>query len=393
MRNNYESTILNKLLDKYEKSKQFTEDNKVNRRITLKVSSEFPKYDDHSDYNTFTSVNDAIANLERLKLVTSRIDSSGVCESVFLDPDSVYEAYEHIRRVPKRATNNSLQEVLSAYADSDDEILNNYCKDQLERLRLNKALQHANDKDELSDVLRALEEIKKLQHEKRIRDFSMMVFKDSKRFESIASKVISILYAYGDFPEKEHILGDLNLIKNETYVYFKGPGTIKIGEQIIDFGVITGSIGLSSSILQHINDIKINCDALITIENRTSFDSFDEGGFFAIYLGGYHNEVRRDFIKKIYERNPSKKYFHFGDIDAGGFYILEHLRKKTLIDFVPYKMDVQTLLKYKKYAKKITENDRNRLERLLGLEFDEVIQLMLREGLKLEQEAINVKLD
>lgn len=67
---------------------------------------------------------------------------------------------------------------------------------------------------------------------------------------------------------------------------------------------------------------------------------------FVIYLGGFHNRSKRDFLKKIYDRNNNKEYRHFGDIDACRFYILEHLKRKTGIPFVSMNMDKCILTKY-----------------------------------------------
>ena len=52
-------------------------------------------------------------------------------------------------------------------------------------------------------------------------------------------------------------------------------------------------------------------------------------------------------------------------------------------------MNIGTIKKYKDYTKKLTENDRIRLKNLLGGEFDEVINYMLENDCKLEQEAID----
>lgn len=67
---------------------------------------------------------------------------------------------------------------------------------------------------------------------------------------------------------------------------------------------------------------------------------------------------------------------------------MEQLRRQTGIDFKPYKMDLETLKKYQDYSKKLTENDRDRLKKLKGNGFDEVIDYMLDNNCKLEQEAI-----
>ena len=126
----------------------------------------------------------------------------------------------------------------------------------------------------------------------------------------------------------------------------------------------------------------------MTVENLTSFHMADSKEVFLIYLGGFHNRIRREFIKKIHRQNPEIAFYHFGDIDAGGFYILEHLRRLTGVNFQPYHMDVVTLRKYQHYTKRLTENDQERLKRLKDSEFAQVIDFMLEHNCKLEQEAI-----
>jgi len=67
---------------------------------------------------------------------------------------------------------------------------------------------------------------------------------------------------------------------------------------------------------------------------------------------------------------------------------LQHLRHKTGVPFQAYKIDIETLEKYKDFAKRTTENDESRLRRLLNTEFNETIQYMLKNHCKLEQEAV-----
>ena len=106
-------------------------------------------------------------------------------------------------------------------------------------------------------------------------------------------------------------------------------------------------------------------------------------------FGGYHNSIRRTLLKMVYETIPDAKYYHFGDIDAGGFSILQDLRKKTGIPFMSYHMDLDTLKQYRQYGKCLTETDRKRLEKIgEKKEFGEVIGFMLKENIKLEQECI-----
>lgn len=388
----YENTIINKLLDKYEKSKSFTGDNKINQRFSVKISSLFLKYTDHSNYEVFNGVNQAIDILVRKELITAKANSAKVYNEVFLNLDKLEQSYSYTSRLPKKETHQLILKLMEAYKVKN-KILNLYCEAQIERISSNKAIQFFNgDIRELEKILIAVDELLKIDKETFVRDFSVKVFRDSKIFEGLSSKVVNLLYEYGDFPDKEQVLGNLNIIKNPTYVNFKGSGIISIKGQKIDLTRLTGDIAISSAMLWDIDRIDITGKAVITIENLTSFHTFYNEDMFVIYLGGYHNSIRREFIKKIHRQNPNILFYHFGDIDAGGFYILEHLKQQTGVDFKPFKMDIDTLNEYCCYSKRLTDNDRDRLIKLKNSQYSEVISYMLENNCKLEQEAINVDL-
>lgn len=389
MMSKYEKTILNTLLDKYEKSKSFTGENKVNQKFVVKMLSLIPQYTDHANFEVFQAVNEAVDVLKIKKLISAKINKANVCTEVHLNLDAVDEAYQYIGRTQKRDMNKAVLKLLDDYKDKN-EILNRFCEAQAERIRANKSIQLFNeDLQEYENILLAVERLLKVDSETFSRDFSVRVFKDSKLFDRISSKVVNLLFEYGDFPEKDHVLQSLNIVKNPTYVNFKGAGTLILAGQRLDLSVLNSDIAISSSMLEDIEKIEITGKSVMTIENLTSFHTADNKDMLLIYLGGFHNRIRREFIKKIYRQNPGVAFYHFGDIDAGGFYILEHLRKQTGIDFKPYKMDLETLKKYQDYSKSLTENDRDRLKKLKGSEFDEVIDYMLDHNCKLEQEAIH----
>ena len=389
MINRYEKEIINKLLDKYEKSKSFTGENKVNQSFSVKVSSLFTKYRDHSNYEVFQGVNEAVDILVRKSFVIAKVNSANVYNNIVLNVGALEEIYNYTGRTPKKEINKSVMELLENYKERN-EVLDRYCEAQLERINSNRPIQWFNDDlTDLENILISVDALLKLDKETFMRDFSVRVFKDSKVFEGIYSKVINLLYEYGDFPEKEQVLGNLNIIKNPTYINFKGAGSITIKGQRIDLTGISSDIAISSIILSDIDKIEVVGKAVITIENLTSFHTFKNKDMFAIYLGGYHNSLRREFIKKMYQQNPKVDYFHFGDIDAGGFYILEHLKQQTGVAFKPYKMDIETLQAYSKYTKQLTESDRDRLLKLMNSQYGNVIEYMLQNNCKLEQEAIN----
>lgn len=390
MTHKYETVIIDKLLNKFEQSKSFIGNNKNNQKFSIKVSTLFPEYIEPSNYEVFNEVNEAIYILVLKKFIIAKANPANVYTTIYLSLNTLEKIYEYAHRAPKKDINISVSQLLESYKDKNG-VLNRYCKTQIERLKLNKPVQFFNnDLTELVNILIAVDELLKVDKETFVRDFSVRVFNDSKKFESLKSKIVNLLYEYGEFFEKEAVLGSLNIIKNPTYVNFKGAGIISIKGQKIDLTKLCGDIAISSIMLPDIEDIIVTGKAVITIENLTSFHTFNDNSMFAIYLGGYHNLVRREFIKKIYEQNSNIDFYHFGDIDAGGFYILEHLRRETTTNFKPYKMDIETLKEYQHYSKKLTDNDRERLLRLEDSQYGDVISYMLENNCKLEQEAINI---
>ena len=55
---------LNRLLDKYEKSKTFTGTNQVNQRFEKRIIELFSKYNDDAEYELICDVNDSLKDLE-----------------------------------------------------------------------------------------------------------------------------------------------------------------------------------------------------------------------------------------------------------------------------------------------------------------------------------------
>lgn len=385
----YEKKVLNSLIDKYETSKSFIGSNQVNQRFKICISKLFTEYTDHSNFEVFMDVNEAIDVLKSKGYIVAKMDSRKVYENVFLSLDNLSEIYKYLKRKPKNDIHNLLKSLLEEHM-YDNEILSKYCKEQLNRIANNQSVKYFNnDFQEFESILLAAKEVMLVETEQFIREFSIRIFKDSKVFQAIQTKIENLLYEYGDFPEKDQILANFNLVKTPTYVNYKGAGKIILSGQEINLLKLSSDIAISSKMLRDIDKIEVLGSKVVTVENLTSFHRFNEQDFFVIYLGGFHNTVRRDFIKKLYEQNKTKQYYHFGDIDAGGFRILEHLKNRTNIPFKPYNMDTDTLIKYKEFSKKLTNNDRNNLEKLLIYnEYKNIIEYMLENDCKLEQEAI-----
>ena len=387
---NYKEIILNLLLDKYERSKSFTGDNKVEQRFSVKIAALFPKYGDEADYDLFNALNEAVIALSEMDFVSFQCKKNGVIENVSLKFTRLYDAYAYLTRTPKAETNRNLTGLLEQY-DGENDLLTRFCTVQKERIAKNKKAEYFDgDIAEYEKLLKAVSMIFDVAEETFIRDFSIRVFGDSKSFEAIKGKVKRLLFQYGDFPDEETVLEDLNIVKNPGHIYMKGSALIQISGQTIDLSKLNGDVAISSALLPDVEKITVTGKRIMSIENLTSFHAFSEKDTFAVYLGGYHNTHRRRFIQQLFKDNPTAAYYHFGDIDAGGFYILLHLRNKTGVPFLPYHMDISTLQQYCDYTKQLTENDVKRLKKLADTEFSDTISYMLTNNCKLEQEAMDV---
>ena len=163
----------------------------------------------------------------------------------------------------------------------------------------------------------------------------------------------------------------------------------------IYLAALQGGIGLSS---QDIGDVcwDVSCPVsqIVTIENLTSFHRWREEGTLAVYLGGYHNRAKRQFLKELYRAFPDCVYGHFGDLDCGGFQIWKDLCEKTGISFLPRYMDRETYLQFCGTGKDLTEHDRRELLRMMEEPFfagqRKLFETMLEVGKKVEQEGVSV---
>jgi hypothetical protein len=249
------------------------------------------------------------------------------------------------------------------------------------------------DNQSTKDIMLALSRIVVQDKEIPRRIFSIQLFNDSKKLERMETRLARIMLDFGGYSSEMDVLSQANIIKNPSYVFMKGSAVLYCNGERMDLEMLGGEIGLASSIIDNLEVDCTDAKRVVTIENLTTFHTYIPNSELVIYLGGYHNEVRRKLLIKVYKTCRNIHFYHWGDIDLGGFRIFNHLRKKTEIPFKPMFMDRETLIRYKESTKKI--EDERYLESLSRLIEDEeyrvfwdVVEYMLDEKVKLEQEGI-----
>ncbi len=389
--------ILNRLLDKYENSVLSKKGSQKNIKISLGLNDkELETYVCRDSYN-YRDRNDAIlSQYSQWGFIKIEKDRYDYFKSLELNVENVNEVYKFLKRSNPADDLNKVCQILNA--ESKDGIIGNFVSFCNEWIMKKYAMPKAyfDSSNQLNEILLGLKEIQKLDKETKFRDFSVKTFGDSKKFEKLKTKIAKILYEFDDtcgiddFSEETvcEILCEKNLVKNTTYAIMKGNVCFEINNVVINLMQLGYEICLSDKMINDLKFISIGSKKVITVENLTTFYTFDKEDCIVVYLGGFHNQTKRMLLKKLYNSNQNLFFSHFGDIDAGGINILKHLRSKTGIAFAPYKMDIDTLIENRKSWKKLTANDIKRLKNIKDAEFVKLTEYMLTNNCKLEQEAI-----
>lgn len=381
----------------YERRGAFDKDASSLRAIQIEVKKVYPEYVDRYNHDAYKDINVAIEKFCMEGLISAEKNSAGQYSKVRLKIDSVSECYRKLKRTSIPQQCEKAKKSLAEYQNCEWSIIQAIIKDWFECLAEYKKLPYdlKYDGKRASEIIRVLQAILKLNSETYIRNFSTALFKDSKRFQKeFRSTVESILFDYTDeVVEKDNILGFYNLYENPTYVMVKGNVVIQFDTSVIDVSEMPDGIALSNASLEKIRTVTVKANKVITVENLTTYHDSDEDDTVHIYLGGYHNHSKQILLEKIYADNKSRTYFHKGDLDVYGFLILENLKEKTGIPFIPFMMDVATIERFYKAGlyKELASTDVKVIEEKKGTKlaaYADVLQFMIDNNCKVEQESI-----
>lgn len=193
----YQEKLLNRLIDSYEKSRTYMGTNKNIQHFTIEISKLFPEYADESDFSSFKKVNSDMQELKDIRFISLKIRSGEMIDKAELNVSLLDDIYNFLGRKPKKDTYAEALELFDKYKGFDP-VLDSFCEEQTANIRANKSvnfLSASGDHTELENILIALKEIRNIQSETFYRDFSVKVYGDSKTFDSIADKVIGVLYS------------------------------------------------------------------------------------------------------------------------------------------------------------------------------------------------------
>lgn len=408
----YETKVMNNLLDSYERSLLSQGKNKVAVHISFPFTRKnLPEYFNESSL-AYEEIHGSMKALEEkglVKIVWRNGKKDHIIEKVLLREEQVEAAYAYMKRSPRSDSVQEqrllLEEAKAKYETPVLQAFLAYIEKRLEEGRSVKEFLDITDPGRTRKILKAVGELEKNREGCYIREFSIRHFGDSKTFQSLLGIVGKIMRRFSEGwedMELSGILAEYLVYQTPDYVYIKGEGRIAFDKDpgcLVDLACLEQGIGLSGEDIGKVRIMgKAGTRKVLTIENLTTFFSWKEENCLMVYLGGYHNSVRRKLLEILYRELPDAEYLHFGDIDVGGFEIYRDLCRKTGIPFKTYHMGIEELERYRRFTQPLTDNDRKRLELLLEKakkngEDTRVLQHMKETGRKLEQEAVGALAD
>lgn len=399
---NYEEKMLLLLVEKYRKSKKDRGTGVINRRTQIKPSNLYAGYyRNDGDLNEINGINEVAFGLREKGFLTYEMKgfSNEIAAIYFIDGmveeaerylaekygyESKYEKMKQVEGIIARYSG------YSPVADLECEKL---------RASLDKNTVPKNY-EQTEEILKALIFIERNERQLYVREASMLIYGSSKYFEeNTLVAVCGLLRRYHERPCEENelfdeILGEYHISAERQKLCLKGDIVLIKDGKTIELGGFRNGVEFYADELDELENIHVRDRTFMTVENRTSYMRCNEENTSYFFLGGYTKRFQRDFLRKVFEDNPEITYLHFGDIDAGGFYIHENLCKITRIPFGMWRMSKEELqdARYKGCFLKLSSNDRRRLKMLADHEmYRDVVQYMLKNDVKLEQEIVSFR--
>ena len=412
MTDTIKARILNALLDKYERSRFYLAEKQPARRIILKFydggHSDFLYYDIEQSERRI-SVNRAVIDLAEQKLLCyswMKGESGHIIAKVWLNTDNVSQAYQAAARQPQsEAINKICADIVNAQNLVKSAWAYDYLQDTYNAIRLKRRPISAIPADDqarslLLQAICAIDSLNGAEYTERV--FSLRTFGDTKKFEqAVKSRLLGILRKYLENDEDaidEDILKQVGIVKYPEQFEFCGNISITFGAGRVDYAHLPSGGALFSS------DLSAGCltidpavQSVITIENRANYLEYVRKirtkTELAVYHGGQYSPRKRQFFLAIRDALPTGcHWYHWSDIDYGGFIMLARLRREIMPQVRPYRMSIAELMRYQSFVSGIKPSYRDKLQKLKERPelFDcaDCLNYMIQNNIRLEQEAM-----
>jgi hypothetical protein len=416
MRDSIQIKILNALLDKYESSTFFKNEKQPTRRIMLRFyddgKSDFPYYDIEQSERRI-SVNRAVIDMSEQSLIFfdwMKGEREHIISTVWLNAECISSAYKAAERESKA---ECIDKICLEIEKVKNKVKSTWASDFLNDVR-NEITQKRDivsaipaDEEERRLLLQAISAIDELDgSECTERLFSLRTFGDSKKFECfVKSRLVRILRKYSDNDcdaADEDILTQVGIVKYPEQFEFCGDISVIFDSGTVNYSYLpSGSVIYSTDLSSGRIVVGPSVALILTIENRANYIEYirriKTERELIVYHGGQYSPRKREFLRAVSKAAPKNcKWYHWSDIDYGGFLMLMRLRREIIRDVIPFRMNSAELEQYKDFVAPIKAQYAGRLENLKAhselSDCCDCIDYMLKNRIRLEQEAMLIDL-
>lgn len=409
----YRNYILRKLLKKYEDSKAFGDPTQT-RRISFHPNEEQTlerRMENADDKDAFLA---ALADLEARGIVCydwQRFEHGNLVDNVWLcfsKEDALAAAYRLAGMEPRRRKLEAVERALVEALDEAPSLtwVRDFFADMLKRLReTHKLPALMPDETAARDLIRALQFVAQGGGEEIMeRVFSLRCYGNTKYFEKhVKSRLTAVLKQYLDRSvtedaDKEEALAQIGIVKWPEVMEFCGPLCLCLPGGIErDYGAERYGAYLNAKTVAAATNWRAkSVRRVLFIENKANYTWYIEKEFcgeeLVVYHGGHYSPMRGRFFQLIVQSvAPTAEFFHWSDIDLGGFRLFLRLKENIAPALCPYRMDEHTLDVMRQYGEPLAADYRKKLEKAADDKryavFHPVIEKMLTEDIRLEQES------
>lgn len=408
----FKKYILNSLLDKYERSRAYL-DGESTKRIMLRLcSGDMPEYN-LEDTRVRELVNSTVQGLADSGIVDfewMKFERDNIIDRAWLCLDRVSDAYQEAGRVPKKDKADLVLKTIREYLPHIKQPwIENFLKSAEDGIDNKKSITpyFPGDTDTALAMLDALKAIDHLEGEEcPERVFSIKCFGSSKYFERhIKKRLARIIRQYLmdekdsiEVPADDEMLAQVGIVKVFEQVEFCGDVLGRLYGKPADFSVFRHGIAINSRTAKDLEITGIDrVERILFIENKTNYMEYvlkeKKNNELVIFHGGFYSPVKGEFFNKVYEagKKSGMQFYHWGDIDIGGFRMFKRLKENIIPELKPHLMDKKAFMSKENYWLSFNKKYKIALEKMLCdkgySQFHDVIKKMLEVGARLEQEA------
>ncbi|MCF8019380.1 MAG: DUF2220 domain-containing protein [Vallitaleaceae bacterium] len=392
---NIEKAILRPLLESFERKSG-------NRRVIL-AAEKFPEYDLNmlEKKKLFITGLDLLVGRDLIVYEWVKFEEGNLVKRVILKEEHVILAYELLGEM----TQNQREQIYLSELDGYQKMVRNswvkkFLDDEYKFISDYKKWSRLwpkteGERQEFMKLLHSIQD----EPDVSLRYLSSKLYGDSKRLEkNYRSKLISVARKYVPLElENDEILNYLGLEMNPSEILFCGDMKYRLKNHVIDAGIHIYGTSVNKETVIAMEILEVGSKKVLTIENKATYYEYikikreDE---LVIYLGGFFGKTSRLFLEKL-EIAQIKEFYHWSDIDLGGFRIFRYLSNVLKVQVIPKMMNPKI---YRQYKNSMHDplSDANLME-IKSMLSDPVMaplkatmEAVLDVGMRLEQEMIDL---